>query len=102
VIALHETAAGVTFAVKVRPRARRNAVVGELGGAVKIALTAPPIDGRANQACIEFLAELLSLPRSAIEIVSGQSSRSKLIRVAGISVQQLRVLLHRVLPQRVQ
>ena len=101
-IALHETAAGVTFAVKVRPRARRNAVVGELGGAVKIALTAPPIDGRANQACIEFLAELLSLPRSAIEIVSGQSSRSKLIRVAGISVQQLRVLLHRVLPQRVQ
>jgi uncharacterized protein (TIGR00251 family) len=96
VIALHETAAGVTFAIKVQPRARRNAVVGELGGAVKIALTAPPVDGRANQACIEFLAELLSLPRSAIEIVSGQSSRSKVIRVAGISVQQLRVHLQRV------
>jgi uncharacterized protein (TIGR00251 family) len=96
VIALHETAAGVTFAIKVQPRARRNAVVGELGGAVKIALTAPPVDGRANQACIEFLAELLSLPRSAIEIVSGRSSRSKVIRVAGISVQQLRVLLQRV------
>jgi uncharacterized protein (TIGR00251 family) len=96
VIALHETAAGVTFAIKVKPRARRNAVVGELGGAVKIALTAPPVDGRANQACIEFLAELLSLPRYAIEIVSGQSSRSKVIRVAGISVQQLRVLLQRV------
>ena len=95
-IALHETAAGVTFAIKVQPRARRNAVVGELGSAVKIALTAPPVDGRANQACIEFLAELLSLPRSAIEIVSGQSSRSKVIRVAGISVQQLRVLLQRV------
>ena len=95
-IALHETAAGVTFAIKVQPRARRNAVVGELGGAVKIALTAPPVDGRANQACIEFLAELLSLPRSAIEIVSGQSSRSKVIRVAGISVQQLRGLLQRV------
>jgi len=96
VIALHETAAGVTFAIKVQPRARRNAVVGELGGAVKIALTAPPVDGRANQACIEFFAELLSLPRSAIEIVSGQSSRTKVIRVAGISVQQLRVLLQRV------
>jgi uncharacterized protein len=96
VIALHETAAGVTFAIKVQPRARRNAVVGEMGGAVKIALTAPPVDGRANQACIEFLAELLSLPRSAIEIVSGQSSRSKVIRVAGISVQQLRLLLQRV------
>jgi uncharacterized protein len=96
VIALHETAAGVSFAIKVQPRARRNAVVGELGGAVKIALTAPPVDGRANQACIEFLVELLSLPRSAIEIVSGQSSRSKVIRVAGISVQQLRVLLQRV------
>jgi len=96
VIALHETAAGVTFAIKVQPRARRNAVVGELGGAVKIALTAPPVDGRANQACIEFLAELLSLPRSAIEIVAGQSSRTKVIRVAGISVQQLRLLLQRV------
>jgi len=96
VIALHETAAGVTFAIKVQPRARRNAVAGELGGAVKIALTAPPVDGRANHACIEFFAELLSLPRSAIEIVSGQSSRSKVIRVAGISAQQLRVLLQRV------
>jgi len=50
VIALHETAAGVTFAIKVQPRARRNSVVGELGGAVKIALTAPPVDGQANEA----------------------------------------------------
>jgi uncharacterized protein YggU (UPF0235/DUF167 family) len=55
VIALHETSSGITFAIKVQPRARRNAIVGELGEGLKIALTAAPIDGRANQACIEFL-----------------------------------------------
>jgi hypothetical protein len=89
-IAVRETGAGVTFQVKVQPRARRNAVVGQLGDALKIALTTPPVDGRANDACIEFFAELLKLPRSSITIVSGQSSRNKVIRVAGISVEELR------------
>jgi uncharacterized protein (TIGR00251 family) len=89
-IAVQETAAGVTFRVKIQPRARRNAVVGELGDALKIALTAPPVEGRANEACIEFLAALLQLPRSSITIVSGQSSRNKVIRVTGISAEELR------------
>jgi uncharacterized protein (TIGR00251 family) len=56
VIALHETSSGITFAIKVQPRARRNAIVGNLGEALKIALTAAPVDGRANQACIEFFS----------------------------------------------
>ncbi len=81
---------GVSFAVRVQPRARRNAIVGELGDALKIALTAPPVDGRANEACVEFFAELFDVPRSSVTITSGQSSRNKVIRVMGISVAEIR------------
>jgi uncharacterized protein len=93
VIGIQETAGGVSFAVKVQPRARRNAVLGELGGTVKIALTAPPVDGRANEACIEFLADVFHVPRGALAIVSGENSRSKVIRISGISAHQLRAML---------
>ena len=75
--------------MKVKPRSKKSAIVGELGNALKVALTAPPVDGRANQACIEFFADLLNLPRSAVTIVSGQSSRNKVIRVIGISAEAL-------------
>lgn len=88
-IAIQETASGVTFAIKVQPRARRNAIIGELGNALKVALTAPPIEGRANEACIEFFAELLNVPRSSISIVSGHSSRNKVIRVARVSLEDV-------------
>jgi len=90
VIAINETAAGVTFAIKVQPRAKRNAIVGELGDALKVALTAPPVDGKANEACVEFFAEVLRVPRSAVMIASGQTSRNKVIRVVGISVALVR------------
>ena len=93
-IAVHETAAGVTFAVKVQPRARRNVVVGELGDALKVALTAPPVDGKANEACVEFFAEALRVSRSSVAIVSGQSSRNKVIRVSGITAAELRKRLN--------
>lgn len=88
-IALHATASGITFAVKVQPRAKRNAIVGELGDALKISLTAPPVDGRANEACVEFFSDLLKLPRSAITITSGQSSRNKVVRVSGCTASEL-------------
>ena len=89
-IPLREGPDGVAFAVRVQPRARRNAIVGELGDALKIALTAPPVDGRANEACIEFFADLLDVPRASVTISSGQSSRNKVIRVAGISAAEVR------------
>jgi hypothetical protein len=89
-IAVQESPVGVTFRVKIQPRAKRNAVVGELGDALKVALTAPPVEGRANEACIEFFAEILKVPRASITIVSGQSSRNKVIRVTGISAEELR------------
>jgi uncharacterized protein (TIGR00251 family) len=87
---IHETADGVTFAVKVHPRAKTTAITGELGDALKISLTTPPIEGRANQACIEFFAKLLKVPRSSVTIASGQTSRNKVIRVAGVTAQQVR------------
>jgi uncharacterized protein len=89
-IPIHDTPSGATFAVKVHPRARRNAITGELGDALKLSLTTPPVGGRANQACIEFLANLLNLPRSSVTIASGQNTRMKVIRVSGISVDEVR------------
>ena len=76
---------GVSFAVKVHPRAKKNAITGELGDALKVALTAPPVEGRANEACIEFFAKLLKVPRSSVTIASGQTSRNKIICVMGVS-----------------
>jgi len=90
VIDLHETPSGLTFAVRIQPRAKRNTVVGELGGALKIALTAPPVDGRANEACVELMAGLLDIPRSSVTIVSGHNSRNKVVHVTGLSSSTLR------------
>jgi hypothetical protein len=79
-----------TFAVKVHPRAKKNAITGQIGNALKLSLIAPPIDGRANDACIEFFAKLLKVPRSSVTIASGQTGRNKIIRVAGLSAEELR------------
>ena len=89
-IPLTESDQSVTFAVKVHPRAKKNAITGELGDALKLSLTTPPVEGRANEACIEFFAKLLKVPRSSVTIASGQSSRNKVIRVVGVTVQYVR------------
>ena len=89
-VVIQTSASGVTFAVKVHPRAKKNAITGEVGDALKVALTAPPVDGKANAACIEFLAKLLNVPRSSVTIASGQSSRNKVIWVSGVTAQQVR------------
>jgi uncharacterized protein (TIGR00251 family) len=87
---VNETANGATFAVKVQPRARKNAITGTVGDALKLALTAPPVEGKANQAVIEFFAEFFEIPRSSVSIASGETSRNKLIRVNGVSAQHVR------------
>jgi uncharacterized protein (TIGR00251 family) len=89
-IPIRDTEAGVTFAVKVQPRAKKDAITGEFGDALKLALTAPPVDGRANAACIEFFANLLDVPRSSVTIASGETSRRKVIRVVGLSAEEIR------------
>jgi hypothetical protein len=82
--AIKDLSNGFTFAVRVHPRARKNAVTGELGKALKVSLAAPPTDGKANEACIDFFAKLLKAPRSSITIAAGKTSRNKVIRVAGL------------------
>jgi|SRR5580700_8296194 uncharacterized protein (TIGR00251 family) len=89
-IPIRDTGASATFEVKIHPRAKKNAITGEGGDALKVCLTAPPVDGKANQACIEFFAKLLNLPRSSVTIAAGQTSRNKMIRVAGVTAEQLR------------
>lgn len=84
---------GASFAIRVQPRAKRDTINGELGDALKLSLTAPPVEGRANEACIEFFANLLKLPRSSISIASGQTSRKKVIRVMGLSAGEVRTRL---------
>lgn len=73
----------MTFDVKVQPRARRQGIVGIEAERLKIALTAPPVDGAANEALVAFLAEALGVPRRAVLIVRGQTGRLKTVRVEG-------------------
>jgi uncharacterized protein len=87
---IHESPDGVRFAVRVHPRAKKNAITGEVGDSLKVSLTTPPVEGRANEACIEFFAKLLKVPRSSVTIASGQTSRNKVIRVTGLSGEELR------------
>jgi uncharacterized protein (TIGR00251 family) len=88
--AIREDASGTSIQVRVHPRAKKNAITGELGDALKVSLTTPPVEGRANEACIEFFAKLLKVPRSSVTIASGQASRNKVIRVAGVTGQYVR------------
>jgi uncharacterized protein len=87
---IREGAEGVTFQVRVHPRAKKNAITGELADALKVSLTAPPIEGRANDACVEFFAKLLRVPQSSVTIASGQTGRNKVIRVAGLAADEVR------------
>jgi uncharacterized protein (TIGR00251 family) len=93
-----ETGDGVQFPLRVQPRASRTAIAGTIatgegGEAVKLAITAPPVDGKANQAVIEFLARLFGVAKSNIAIVSGETGRNKVIAVRGRSAQQVRQAL---------
>jgi uncharacterized protein (TIGR00251 family) len=90
VILIHDTAQGATFAIKVHPRAKKDAITGEVGDALKVSLTSPPVDGRANEACINFFAKLLKVSRSSVTIAAGESSRNKVIRVSGLHAEEIR------------
>src|SRR3981189_529252 len=85
----------VVFSVRVQPRASKDEVAGEMGGALKVRLRAPAVEDRANEALVEFLAELLKTSRSAVSILSGERSRVKRIEIHGVSRQQvLNLLVH--------
>ncbi len=84
-----EANGGVTFAVRVVPRSSRDQIAGVEGGALKIKLTAPPVDGAANAALVEFIAKWLGVRRSAVSIISGNKARNKLVRVGGVTREHL-------------
>lgn len=79
----------VRFAVRVQPRSSRTAIEGVHGGALKVRLHAPPVDGAANDALVALLADALGVPRRAVRVVAGESARSKVIEVAGVDVTRV-------------
>jgi uncharacterized protein (TIGR00251 family) len=86
---MQSTSAGITFAIKLHPRAKKNAITGRVGDALKLSLTAPPVDGKANAACIEFFAKLLKVPRSSVTIAAGETGRNKVICISGVNAAQV-------------
>ena len=84
-----------TLSVRVQPRASRNEVAGRVGDQLKIKLTAPPVEGEANDACLAFLAKLLDLAPSRLAIIQGDRSRNKVVRIAGLTQAEVHARLLR-------
>jgi len=93
VLEIQERNGAVVFQVRVQPRASKDEVAGEIDGALKVRLQAPAVEGRANEALIEFLAQLLKTPKAAVRILSGDRSHTKRIEIRGVTGQQIRALL---------
>jgi uncharacterized protein (TIGR00251 family) len=75
--------------VKVHPRARRSALTGKFGEAWKLDLAAPPVDGKANEECVRFFADLAKVPRARVRIVTGATSRMKVVEIEGMEQEEL-------------
>jgi uncharacterized protein (TIGR00251 family) len=91
---LTTTETGICLAVKLQPRGSKNEIGPSQGSEIKIKVTAPPVEGAANEGLIRFLAETLGCARSAVRIVRGQSSRHKTVAVAGVNAAQVRAKLN--------
>jgi uncharacterized protein len=83
----------VSFRVRVQPRASKNSVGGEWEGALKVRLTAPPVDSKANEALCRLLAECLNVPAGAVRLLSGERSRTKRVEVDGVGAEKIRALV---------
>ena len=79
--------------VRVHPRAKRSAITGRFGDAWKLDLAAPPVDGKANEECVRFFADLAQVPRSRVSIVVGATSRTKVVEIEGLPQDRLEKLL---------
>ncbi len=86
---LREGNGRVTFTVRVTTRANKNEIAGVIGESVQVRLTAPPVEGKANEALVKFLASMLGIPRSSVEIVAGRSSRNKVIGIRGLCAENI-------------
>jgi uncharacterized protein (TIGR00251 family) len=96
VIALRGHPEGVILPIRAQPGARKTALIGEHGGALKLAVTAPPDDGRANAALIELVRELLGLKRSQVELIGGATSRNKSILIRGMPADRVADILQKL------
>ena len=100
---LRAAADGVTLAVRAQPGAKKTAILGLYGegsaAQLRIAVHAPPLEGRANAALIDFLAEIFSIPKSAVQLVSGELSRSKVFHLRGLTVAQASAVLSGMVDQ---
>lgn len=85
---LRETTQGLYLSVKLQPRASQNRIQGVQGAELKISVTAPPVDAAANNALMAFLAERLGIGRSAVELIRGQTSRHKVLRISGLRMEE--------------
>ena len=86
---LNEKDGAVTIRVRVQPRAPRTELAGEHDGALKLRIASPPVDGKANEECMRYLAKLLKVSATSVEIISGESSRDKVVRVSNISARRV-------------
>ena len=87
---LHDGVSGTAITIRVTPRAKRNEISGIMDdGTIKIRITAPPVDGKANQALIKYLSDIFDIKRSQIEVVAGHTGRNKLIAIEGLSPDEL-------------
>ncbi len=93
---IRKTTDGVVFKIFVQPRSSKNIIVGVHGDALKIKLTAPPVEGAANKACIRFLSKSLNIPKSNLEIISGQTNRTKRVLIISEDEYEKDELAHRI------
>jgi uncharacterized protein (TIGR00251 family) len=91
---LQRTATGVRIAIRVQPRSSRNEVAGLHGDALKVRVTAPAVEGAANDALVDLLAATFGVSRRAVTIVSGATSRSKIVSIDGIDEERVRHQMH--------
>ena len=86
---VQEREGAVILPVRVQPRASKDGIAGEMNGALRVRLQAPAVENRANEALVDFLAQLLKTPKSAVRILSGERSRTKRIEIRGVTKQQI-------------
>jgi uncharacterized protein (TIGR00251 family) len=92
-ISIRETAAGTVFRIRVVPRASRSEMAGIQGDALKLRITAPPVEGKANEECIRLLAETLGVKKGQVTIIAGHASRTKTVVVDGVKAKEIAVLI---------
>lgn len=95
---MRDSPGGARLTIRVKPRASKSRLVGAREGALEVAVAAPPVDGEANAELVAFLSKALGLPKSALAVISGGSSRMKVLQVSGRSAPELRRLLEDRMP----